>query len=89
MSFIEIEAAHDQLTPDELRRLAIKSWSAFLASETYADHFCDEDDPELLNALDRAIAKATATPAEVLAADEVRPRLTSWISRYGVRNEPQ
>jgi len=81
MSLIEIEKALDRLTPDELRRLAIRSWSAFLASEADADHFCDEDDPELLSALDQAIVKANATPAEGLGADEVRARLNAWISK--------
>jgi hypothetical protein len=83
MSLTEIEAALDKLTPDELRRLAVRSWSAFMAREGDADHFCDddEDDPELLSALDRAVAKADASPAQGLAADEVRTRLDAWISR--------
>jgi hypothetical protein len=81
MSLTEIEAALDKLTPAELRRLAVRSWSAFIASEGDANHFCDETDPELLSALDQAIAKADATPTQGLAADDVRSRVDAWTSR--------
>jgi len=33
MSMTEIESELDRMTPDELRRLALKSWSAFVAKE--------------------------------------------------------
>jgi hypothetical protein len=52
-----------------------------MACEGNAHHFCDETDPELLNALDQAIAKADATPTQGLAADDVRSRLDAWTSR--------
>ena len=81
MSLTEIEAALDKLTPAELRRLVVRSWSAFMAREGNAHHFCDETDPELLNGLDQAIAKADATPTQGFAADEVRSRLDTWTSR--------
>ena len=81
MSLTEIEASLDKLTPAELRRLALRSWVAFMAREGDAHHFCAEDDPELLSALDQALAKADATPGQGLAAGEVRTRLDEWISR--------
>ena len=60
MSFAEIEAQLERLTPDELRRLALKSWSAFVAKEGLSEdaNQCDEDDPDLLAALDEAVAQA-------------------------------
>ena len=60
MSFAEIEAGLPQLTPDELRRLAMKSWTAFVEKEFRheAGNECSEDDPQLLAALDEAIEKA-------------------------------
>jgi len=63
MSFAEIEAELDRLSPDDLRRLALKSWTAFVEKEARAEggNQCSEDDPNLLAALDEAIAKADAT----------------------------
>jgi hypothetical protein len=64
MSLVEIEAKSDQLSPDELRHLALKSWMTFVKKEqrqTGANE-CDEDDPRLLADLDEAIAKADKTP---------------------------
>ncbi len=37
MSLAEIEAELNQLGPDELRRLALKSWTTFVAKEGRAD----------------------------------------------------
>jgi hypothetical protein len=34
MSLVEIEAELGKLTPDELRHLALKSWTAFVEKET-------------------------------------------------------
>lgn len=37
MSFAEIEAELDKLDPDELRQLALKSWTAFVQKEGRTD----------------------------------------------------
>jgi hypothetical protein len=57
MSFAEIEAELDKLDPDELRQLALKSWTAFVQKEGRTDgaNECDECDPRLLAELDEAI----------------------------------
>ena len=83
MSFAEIEAELDKLGPDELRRLALKSWTAFVQKEGGTDgaNECDESDPRLLAALDEAIAGADATPGQGHAARHVRARLSEWISK--------
>ena len=54
MSLTQIEAELEHLTSDELRRLAVKSWNAFVEKEGFLrkDELCDEDDPALLAALD-------------------------------------
>jgi len=83
MSFTEIEAALDKLGPDDLRRLALKSWTAFVQKEalTAGDNECDESDPRLLKALDEAIAKADTTPGQGHPGSQVRARLDEWISK--------
>ena len=48
MSLSQIEAELDQLTPEELRRLALRSWTAFVKKEGGIPHECNEDDPTLL-----------------------------------------
>ena len=79
----KIEAELGNMTPDELRRLAMKSWTAFVEKETGtgAVNECSEDDPQLLAALDEAVQKAEAAPRQVLSGDEVRSRLSKWTSR--------
>lgn len=83
MSFAEIEAELSRLSPDELRRLALKSWTAFVAREgrTPGVNECSEQDPGLLALLDEAVAEANATPGQGHSADVVRGRLEGWISR--------
>jgi hypothetical protein len=83
MSLIEIEAQLDNLTPDELRDLALKSWIAFVAKErgSAGQNECEEDDPQLLAALDEALEKAGATPGQGFSANEVRARLSEWTSK--------
>ena len=83
MSFAEIEAELEKLSSDELRRLALKSWTVFVAKEGGADaaNECSEDDPRLLAALDEAIEKADAAPGEGHSADAVRARLNQWTSK--------
>ena len=78
-----MESELEKLEPDELRRLAIKSWTVFVQKEGHADgaNQCDESDPRLLTALDEAIAKADATPGQGHSGQEVRIRLNEWISR--------
>jgi hypothetical protein len=80
MSLVEIEAELDQLGPDDLRHIALKSWRAFVEKEQrqHGVNECDEDDPRLLAAVDEAIAQADATPGQGRSASEVRARLTQW-----------
>ena len=83
MSLAEIEAELGKLSPDELRSLALKSWTAFVEKEGRAAgaNECSEDDPRLLSALDQAIAKANSTPGQGHPASTVRARLSEWISK--------
>ena len=83
MSLEQIEAELEHLAPGELRRLAIKSWNAFVRKEGLAgeDQPCDEDDPELLAALDEAIAQADSTPGEGFTGKEVLERLGAWSTK--------
>lgn len=83
MSFAEIEAELDKLGADDLRRLALKSWSAFVQKEgrTAGANECDESDPSLLTALDQAIAGADATSGQGHSGSQVRARLSEWISK--------
>ena len=76
MSYAEIEAELQKLTPGELRRLAVKSWSVFVekASEDAAQE-CDEADPQVLAALDDAVERANATPGRGQSAQTVRARI--------------
>ena len=83
MSYAEIEAELDRLNRDELRQLALSSWSAFLRKEvgSAGANDCDESDPDLLRSLDEAITRADATPGQGHAVQEVRSRLSEWTSR--------
>ena len=83
MSLVEIEAELDQLGPDELRHLALKSWMTYVEKERRQDgvNEYNEDDPRLLAALDEAIGKADATPGQGHSEHEVRVRLNEWTSR--------
>jgi hypothetical protein len=83
MSFAEIEAELDRLSADQLRRLALKSWTAFMQKEGRVDAVREvsEDDPELLAALDDAIAEADAAQGQGHSGAEVRARLEGWISK--------
>jgi hypothetical protein len=83
MSLAEIEAELDKLGPDDLRRLALKSWTAFVEKEGCAEgaNECDESDPRLLMALDQAIAGADATSGQGHSGSQVRARLNEWISK--------
>jgi len=83
MSLTEIEAQLEHLTPDELRHLALRSWSAFVKREGHSEVFneCDEDDPFLLAALDRAVEDADSSRATGCTGDEIRERISQWTSK--------
>lgn len=82
MSLVEIESQLQNLTPDELRELALKSWAVFAEKEGRSSvNLCDENDPALLAALDEAIAQANALPNRGASGDEVRSRMAQWISK--------
>lgn len=83
MSLAEIESELEKLAPDELRRLALKSWSAFLEREggRGAENLCDEDDPRLLAALDEAVQRADSTPARGHSGQQVRTRIGEWTAK--------
>jgi hypothetical protein len=83
MSMAEIESELEKLTPDELRRLALKSWSVFVEKEGSADAAggCDEDDPRLLAALDEAVQQANATPGKGHSGEELRARIAEWTTK--------
>jgi len=83
MSLTEIEAQLEHLTPDELRHLALCSWSAFLKREGQSETFneCDEDDPFLLAALDTAVTDADSSPTSGSSGDEIRERISEWTSK--------
>ena len=81
MSLAQIEAELERLSPEELRRLALQSWTAYVQKEGGIAHECDEEDSALLAALDAAVAAAEAAPGTGCTADEVRTRLRSWISK--------
>ena len=81
MSLAEIEAELGKMTPDELRRLALKSWTAFVEKESGAANESSEDDPQLLAALDEAIEKAEGVPQRGHSGSEVRSRLSKLTSR--------
>jgi hypothetical protein len=83
MSLAEIEAELNRLSPEELRRVALKSWTTFVEKEGRSPGIneCEEHNPYLLSALDEALAKADATPEQGLSAKDVRARLSEWTSK--------
>jgi hypothetical protein len=81
MSMAEIESELEKMTPDELRHVALKSWSAFREKEGGGTNECDEADPQLLAALDEAVQRADATPGHGFSADDVRARIAQWTTK--------
>lgn len=83
MSFAEIEAELGKLSADELRRLAVKSWTAFVEKEGLAPgvNECNEEDPRLLAALDEAVTQANSTPGQGHSAATLRARLSGWTTK--------
>ncbi len=79
MSLAQIEAELEHLTSDELRQVVVKSWSLFV--EKHGLPNVSEENPDLLAALDEALAKADATPERGLSGTAVRARLKEWTSR--------
>jgi len=78
-----IEAELETLTPNELRRLALKSWRTFVEKEcrNARANECSEADPELLAALDEATERSDAAANAGLSGDEVCARLSQWTSK--------
>jgi hypothetical protein len=62
MSLIEIEAELEKLTADDLRRLALSSWKAYVHKEGGDSNYCNEEDADVLSALDEAVTRADARP---------------------------
>jgi hypothetical protein len=65
------------------RSLALKSWSVFVAKEGLSEDVnqCDEDDPDLLAALDEAVAQADTLSHAGYSGEEVRARISEWTSK--------
>ena len=74
MSFAEIAAELDRLSPEELRSLALKSWTTFVSKEAGAGGLSeyDETHPGLLTVLDEALTRADATSGEGHSGQQVR-----------------
>ena len=69
MSLAQIEAELEHLSADELRRLALKSWNAFVQKEGHSSHDeWSDDDPHLVAELDTEAASATEANASKSAA---------------------
>lgn len=82
MSLAEIENELSKLSAAELRQVALSSWSAFLAKEGQSTgdsmDLCEENDPELLHALDDAVARADRSEGSGFTADDVRNQIRTW-----------
>ena len=83
MSIAQIEAELKRMDADELRRLAVSSWAAFVEKEgaNPAANECEEESPELLAALDDAVRKADEPGSRKFSADDVRLRLREWTTK--------
>jgi hypothetical protein len=83
MSLADIESELKKLSPEELRQVALKSWSTFVEKGGDADavNGCDEDDPQVLAALDEALQKADAAPGQGRSGQEVRARIAEWTTK--------
>lgn len=83
MSIAQIEAEMERLSPEELRRLALRSWTAYLGRERAEPNVnqCDEDSPELLAALDDAVRRSDDSENPSFNSKEVRSRLDRWTTK--------
>jgi hypothetical protein len=81
MSLAQIEAELHNLSVEELGQLAQKSLETLEAKTGRAvDQMCDEDDPQLLAALDDAIRSADSGNRNY-SADEVVAHLRKWTTK--------
>ncbi len=82
MSIAQIEAALSQLSAEELRHLALRTWAAYVAKEklTGGVHECEESDPALLASLDDAVRRADQAGGGV-SGQEVRARISQWTTK--------
>ena len=80
MSIAQIESELNSLSAEDLRRLAISSWAAFVQRERLDPAFnqCEEESPQILAALDEAVRRADQPGSRVTPADEVRSRIREW-----------
>ena len=71
------------MSAEELRRLAVSSWAAFVEKEASdpALNECDEDNPKVLAALDDAVRQADRPGNRSIRGDEVRSRIRAWITK--------
>ncbi len=83
MSIAQIEAELKGLSADELRRLALNSWAAYVQKEggNPAGSECDEDDPLLLAALDEAVRRAGQPGSRTMTGAEVRTKIRQWTTK--------
>ena len=83
MSIDQIEAELKRLSAEELRRLAMSSWAAFVEKEDLdpALNECDEVNPRLLTALDDAVRQADRAGNRGLTGDEIRSRIREWTTK--------
>lgn len=81
MSIAEIEAELPNLSADELHRLALRTWSAYVQKEDGEDSSCDETNPDVLAALDEAVSQADSTPSQGHSGAQVRTHLKEWTSK--------
>lgn len=83
MGTAQIKSELRNLSPDERRRLALSSWTAYVQREENdsASPMCNEDDPELLVALDHAVAGSSQGTNRGYSGDEVRGKLRQWTTK--------
>lgn len=80
----QIEAELKHLSADELRRLALKSWSAFVQKEGYSSREeCSENDARSLAALNDAARTGKTNVSEFIA---VRDH-SAFLNSYGPGDE--
>jgi hypothetical protein len=81
MSLVQIEAELENLSAEELHRLALKSWATMQAKSRGTVNECSETNEDLLASLDQAVTAADLGEQRTYSADEVRSRLKQWISK--------
>ena len=72
-----MEAKMEQLSLEELRELAAKSAEAVRRREELPA-LIDDDDPDLMAALEEAIADADANPGNGIGVQEARQLVSKW-----------